>query len=485
MLKKWYTLSEQQQFIIYILLALIFFISLTFLPIPYHSYDAQRIGQLILLTLISLTTLCIPHLRQYWLECFFSLAKTIRYALAIILLCAIFSAWQAKIPHYAFLELSLYSLLFICAIYLAAIMRQKSTQFMLFFLAIIVAFAIIYLEKFFIHIMVLAQGLSDFSAVRATGLFPVFSNVRFFGQIQTWTLPVIVLPFLLVKRQDKILRFLFFMLASLWWMLVFVADARSSLVIAVVLGISLPLFYGKAIIVWASVQLSAMLTGYGLYWIIFKKILLSNGLMALDRLAHLDNPRIWLWQKAWHLFRTHPWLGCGPMHFSYQANQMGAHPHNTIFLLLSELGIIVTSVVILITIWGMTKWIQHCRRFLRQSQLYFLQQLHIALTASLLAGLTHSMTSGIAIMPISQLLLVSVFACCYGLYRQHNSTLAPTVTFARKICISIFILGTLFTLAWSLQDDLSPIKRAHSLQLNYPGSYMRPRFWQQGWISPP
>ncbi len=160
------------------------------------------------------------------------------------------------------------------------------------------------------------------------GLLSGFSNKRFYGQFQTFTLPLLALP-LLLSTTKRSARLWVFSLLSVWWLIAITGGTRGTWL---GMGVAACVLFlcGRSGKRWITWQLLAVLVGVTLYWLLFSVLAGYLGMevsnAAGDRLTTTLSDRGPLWQQAWEMIRERPWLGFGPMHFADIHNPIAAHP---------------------------------------------------------------------------------------------------------------------------------------------------------------
>jgi len=316
-----------------------------------------------------------------------------------------------------------------------------------------------------------------------TPLFPeaglVFSNVRFFNQVQTWTLPLLPLlvPRALLPR--RAVQGLF----ACWWMLLFASGGRASMLgtlsgIVVVLVI----FRGRAW-PWLRAQLRGLLlgsVGYGVffYW-------LAQGMEGIvTRLGYGGSGRLRVWRLALDYVREAPLLGIGPMHFGYRPSIVyGAHPHNTPLQWASEWGLPAAGLLCGVALWAAWAGARRARATVRADD-----QVPVALVATWVGVAVVSLFDGVLVMPVSQLFAVLVggwsLARCFPASASRTEGAAPAArsTSAWRAGVA---LATLVLIAAALPGVVrTPLRNAAYQQCALQrGTYefrLIPRFWQVG-----
>lgn len=298
---------------------------------------------------------------------------------------------------------------------------------------------------------------------------PSFSNIRFFGHWQTWTLPLVGALPVFRKHLPRIPVHLLWVLASGWWFLFYIAAGRGT-ALGVLSGLVIVLIiFQKQAWPWAKTLLIAALIGNiaGWCWMTLEAYSLSSSL-------HTDggfiNPRysnrLALLQEAWQLFLASPWLGVGPMHYSHTSLVRVAHPHNSVALTVAETGWLISTLCFSFVFLAYRQLFQRARNTAYSP-------LKGALVAACIGAGIHSLFSGVTVMPYSQIWLIIIVGSAISIFRA-----ADTITSPPSIKTSMFAFtlgGILFAgVAYTILDPSLPDPWADIVSNYYP------RFWAHG-----
>nr|WP_248804692.1 O-antigen ligase family protein [Pseudomonas sp. MWU13-2100] len=308
-----------------------------------------------------------------------------------------------------------------------------------------------------------------------------FSNKRFYGQFQTFTLPLLALPLLLstTKRSTQVWVF---SLLSLWWLIAVTGGTRGTWL---GMGVAACVLFicghsGKRWITW---QLPAVVVGVTLYWLLFSVLTGYLGIevsnFASDRLTTSLSGRGPIWQQAWDMIRERPWLGFGPMHFADIHNPVAAHPHQAILQWASEWGIPST----LLVMWLVGRGLWATFRLIRERSTSDdpTDLLRLCLFASLIGALTQSMVDGVIVMPYSQLWLSLVVGWLMALHVWKGEPAKPNA-FIHWSWMGISTAAVLF-LVYVVIRDVPHLDERNKLYQQQYGGHFQPRFWTQGVIA--
>ncbi|MGY2170082.1 O-antigen ligase family protein [Pseudomonas gingeri] len=327
----------------------------------------------------------------------------------------------------------------------------------------------------------LSAFLGDINPLDTDLLLDGFSNKRFYGQFQTFTLPLLTFPLLLLSTQRSA-KYWIFTLLGLWWLIAISGGTRGTWL---GLGVASMILYltGYAGRYWIRWQLAAVLIAGLLYWLIFSVLTDYCGIqirsMASDRLTTSLSGRGPLWQQAWDMIRERPWLGFGPMHFADIHNPIAAHPHQAILQWASEWGVPSTLLVMWLVGRGLWATFRLIRERADSSDPVDL--LRVCLFASLIGALTQSMVDGVIVMPYSQLWLSLVVGWLMGIHAWKGEPAKPNA-FIHWSWMGISTAAVLF-LVYVVIRDVPHLDERNRLYQEQYGGHFQPRFWTQGVIA--
>ena len=452
----------------------------TVLPWLQSSFDEKRLFQVTVLVVSGIAMLGCSRTAQGCRDAWLELPWQARCGVISLFLLGTLSSLMAAAPRYALLETSQHALLFCTTLLIASLCRDTKGRLAGSLLAALILSVALYLLAF--ATVYLAARVSGGSLAPAL-LLPGFSNMRFLGQFQTWTLPLLGLALITWGSAGRTQRLTFRLLLGGWWFIAFVSEGRGTMV-AVTVALA---FCGIAFKAAARPMLKEQLLG------ILLGLVLYGGLFVLPSITSGDqgpsvhtaaqagglNHREDLWAQAAAMTAENPWLGVGPLHYAYYRNPLGAHPHNALLQWSAEWGIPATVVAVSLLAWGLHAWLRLCGRLVRSPAGEYRQQTAIALTASALAGAVHAMVSGIIVMPLSQLMLVVVTGLMLGLYRTNTSVNGATL---RQGLWSTRLLGGILaaTTAALMVPDLMASMSGPAENLQSTLEATGPRFWMFG-----
>lgn len=449
-------------------------------------HDGQRLLQIA--ALIPALLICgwgraTADLSVTWRHC----PAWMRVALLIALLLGLLSAVMAALPRWALLEWSITLCLGLVAMGVAATCRFNDAQRDGALVGWIYVVALAYcLKSALAYLLMFIVGPDYQLTFSVEELFPGFSNVRFFGHVQTMLLPFLVLPALLWGRGLR-QRALLLVVPVFWWMLAIASGTRGSWVALLIGAMTALLLGGAAGKRWLRFQVIAFLFG-GLCYLTFViglPELIGKPTLLLHRthdFLNLNGREI-IWSLSWQLIKCHPWLGIGPMHFAQQLSVIASHPHNAVLQWMVEWGVtaglmITTTLAAAGLKFSLRVWRYCCVEGASKKQLII-----VALLAALTGASAQAMVDGVLVMPVSQILFVLLFGWALGWSLAALPVLMTSCSgaFAR----ALILLPLMFVLGTALPEIMILERRLEEHLKVYPiGSQQRllPRFWIQGWI---
>ncbi len=378
--------------------------------IGYFLYDIKRILELALLLWLAIFLIISCRERRVWLNTYNLVPRKARLYIFAIFLLGIFSSISAPIPKMAFLEVSLFFLMFCFMVFIAGKRIELGISADKILVLLIILGIVIY-EFIFVH-----NYLNSLPITKFFNSYIGFVHPRFLSQFLTWTLPLVTLPICLIGR-DKSRPYVVipvFIISCLWWAISIVNSANGTFLGIFIAGIFAAFMFRGAINKWLLLQMQAIAGGIFVYIIMFCR------LPGFHRVHDSLFSRLPLWHQAFKLIIHHPFLGVGPMHYAYYWNPIAAHPHNSWLLIASEWGIPVLILTLILFIRGITSWLKKilssCGAVMSSRGLTAGSSIPIALTVSLIAGAIHSLVSGILVMPLSQVMLCIVVGWMLGIY---------------------------------------------------------------------
>lgn len=452
----------------------------------YEWHDQQRIAQICLLFIIFLSQIILLREKDCDGKITFPFFPSALSSVLLIgfVICGLASSVQAKFMAWAFLEWALLFLMFLGAGMIVRFRRVDESQFDRRLLILIVIVCVLYLFGFLGRYATLFSGLP----LRVWDMFFGFANLRFFGQFQTMTLPLLTV--LVMATSSALKRWSSFTMMGGWWMLSIASGTRGTW-LAMAVAMTAVWLIGRPIgRSWVRWQFAAIAAGLMLYGLMFFAIptLLDNQPKLINRLPALSNLslRDVLWVEAWHMICAHPWFGIGPMQFAAQPNGIGAHPHNAVLQIAAEWGLPAMLMLSVFIVIGFCQFVNYLRR--QSDEISFDNALSVALFGSLVAAGAQSLVDGVIVMPYSQVTLMVLAGWAIGICSSSSALKLNETSVScsrwKEIAFqgfSALLLGIVMVQA--LPDVPYLPERTQHYSDAHPGQRLLPRFWQQGWIN--
>ncbi|MEX0681392.1 MAG: O-antigen ligase family protein [Balneolales bacterium] len=415
-----------------------------------------------------------------WLHVWFALPRITRWGLAALLLLGILSSLNALAVRYALLEMSVFVMLFVWAIAVAGCYRKFPQLATILILGTVLLCTFFYSIKFFTSYLI-------YLFVEGALLWPAgdmvlgFSHVRFFNQIQTWTIPLLILAIWLLPPKYIVLKWCLSGLASIWWMLVFAADARGTIIASSFAIFSIAVLYRKQAFSWVYLQIVTSVSGFFLYLLLFR---IPSGEAGSGLIRYGGTGRLNMWSNAESLIRQDPVLGVGPMHYGYFENQFAfAHPHNAYLQFAAEWGMFSFLILFMIILYGYYALFRQNHDVCKKEQGGVAMVVRTGITASLLAAAVHASVSGIIVMPMSQMYMALIPGWALGIYfldKKNTSMVLPKYS---EWLLRLLLLCAIIFMVWGTSKDVLTLnKDQETYREEHNPQRFAPRFWHQGLI---
>ena len=439
---------------------------------PFSGHDVQRVMQIAIGLCAVLYGLSVAPVERL-------VDRATALGLALIIVLGLVSSLLAHQPLWAFTEVALFISCGAIAVAFALLRRQGGERLDRTLVLVVAALCLIKSTQY-LYAAVLAFSSGE-PTLDTDLLLSSFSNKRFYGQFQTFTLPLLALP-LLIPTVSRPLKSVVFTLLCVWWLIAISGGTRGTWLgmgaACLILAVIGP--WGRR---WLGWQLAAVGGGLLLYWLMFTVLANHLGIevisAASDRLTTSLSGRGPIWWQAWHMLVERPWLGFGPMHFADIANKIAAHPHQAILQWASEWGVPSALCVAVLAWRGGWATLGELRDGAVSSERVDL--LRLCLFAALIGALVQAMVDGVIVMPNSQVWLALVVGWLMALHvgRTPASAALPLAWGAWKT-LSVIAVGLLIVIA---VRDVPQIAHAQQQYLDTHDNLLQPRFWAQGVIA--
>lgn len=448
-------------------------------------HDGQRIGQLVLLAFMLFTVMwpgTICELLRIWMLFPYWARAALLGAFALGLISSI----TASLPRWALLEWGLLWLLLILALAIAVQRRRSGAnldQWLVWlFFATATAYAV---TSFVVYLVMLEVG--PFFNVRE--LYGSFSNVRFFGHIQTMMLPFLLLPAMWLGT-TRVRRMMLCIVPVVWWMLVVASGTRGTWAALAVGLVAVAIYGGTEGWAWIKWQIAGLIGGLLFYGVFIWAVpqLLEQPTWFIHRSSDIVSlsHRELLWSSSIAFSVQYPLLGIGPMHYAHYSSVVAAHPHSVLLQWFAEWGIPATLMLAGTFAHAGLAFAGHVGRLAttaRRDQIL----IRIALLAALAGAAAQAMVDGVLVMPVSQTLLALLCGWAIGMYCEKKEAVSGRPAFQ---CSAVILITTLAagSVAWGVAPEISRLaERERAYLAAHPPvdpslPRLFPRFWAQGWI---
>lgn len=320
-----------------------------------------------------------------------------------------------------------------------------------------------------------------------------FDNHRFFSHTQTVSLPLLGL--LAARVQDRARRWIWWGVLSFWWMLLWTAGARGS-VLGLGMGLAVvAVWLGRPVRAWCLGMVATAVLGLLAYALLYVALPQWQGQPAMGLLsgaversmAQPVNGRGPLWAHAWQTLWAHPWWGVGPLHLARQGPDglTGAHPHNWLLQLGAEWGVPALMGLLLAMVSGLCGlWRMRARALAGDAREPVTLATWGLVAVALLAD---GLVSGLIVMPASQLWIVFYLGCAWGWACVRRHAAAPLPAWSppvwARVWVGLLALGLLGLLVHGVLPELRDLAghEQRSLQQDtQPGAQFQPRILRAG-----
>ncbi|QTR46078.1 O-antigen ligase family protein [Thiothrix litoralis] len=424
-------------------------------------HDSQRLIATLVITIILIIRLVADTI--------FS-KETLRFIFTILAWGAYVST-QSLAYEWSLVEVSLF---FSVSLTILVIFKTPSLWLLTKLALIFTAIQLVYIVADYINY---ALTLAISEKLNVWEIIDGFSNIRFYAQFLSWTLPFLI-GFVSTQEKPNFQKFITAIII-LSWTLALVSGTR-----AFILGMTFSLLSVFIITpnLWRRYATWTLLTGLaGIIGYIMLVLILPN-VFGLDNNAALNSTidrdftnssgRIRIWIDTLNVAMSHPYTGIGPM-MTAMEGILGkvAHPHNFLLQLMAEWGIPFTVGFMALTIYLSLKW----RKLISENPAER-EILALPVTAAISSAIAAGLVDGVMVMPVSLLYMTIIFGFGAALWRAWTPQVQRfrlPIELSSLLLIPVLSLAIITTIQW--------INIAQSNQGL--SSAFTPRFWLNGKIS--
>lgn len=439
-------------------------------------HDRQRIGQIIVIALATATGL-------FWAGSYARLPSVLgrksAYLIFGVVVIGVLSSISANQPIWAFTELATV-LGSLGVAWFIAVMRIRGGVFVdrMLLGAVVVTCAALSIQVSVNYAVTIA---ARFEPVDPWSFMSGFSNLRFFGQFVSLTLPLLAAPILFHGRWREF-RLPATLLLVVWWSIAISSGTRGTW-LGLAIASSWLALMGCQARRWVAVQALCAMGGLVVFRLWMDWIPQLAGLEvahhASSRLTSSLSGRETIWIQAANMIWDRPWLGYGPMHFADIANSVAAHPHQAWLQWASEWGVpsaLAVTLAVGLAARAVFRTVKAGADLERSENV-----LRICLTGAMAASLTQAMVDGVLVMPYTEIWLAIVAGWLLALHPRRAMARMPSA--ARQWMWSGSLLVAAILLAGVLARDYYHLKDREEIYAQEVGGHLQPRFWQQGVIA--
>ena len=449
-------------------------------------HDGQRLAQLVLLAVV-LFTLAAPDAARRAARVWASLPRWMRIALLTAFALGFASSLAAPLSRWALLDWGMLLLLLTLALSIAANRQafgdRLDQPMVLLFFATATAYAV---SVCTVYGAMLLAGPAYGQDFNVRELYTGFSNIRFFGHVQTMLLPFLLLPGLWWGT-TRARRVMLWGIPAIWWMLVVGSGTRGTWVALLVGIVAVAMYGGRIGRQWIKWQFAGLLCGLLCYAVFILAVpqLLEQPVSFLHRAEDIVSlsQREVLWATSIGFAAQHPLLGVGPMHYAYFATEVAAHPHNAVLQWLAEWGV---PVALLFTATTAAAGLAFARRVRLSVDDRGTRQglVSVALLAALSGAAAQAMVDGIIVMPVSQTLLALLMGWAMGTHFPQGARAARCTTSEYVLAAALVVMAAVAVLFGAATEIGHIAEREKAYLAAHPTAVrLLPRFWAQGWIN--
>ncbi|MBK8452411.1 MAG: O-antigen ligase family protein [Thiofilum sp.] len=421
-------------------------------------HDSQRLISIFIILILSYKTVYTG-----------AIAKTSTYIILALAISGFISSVLSIIPYWSMIEL----LLLISLVILIVNFQVENYSFLAHKITLLFCFLqLIYIFRALINysIVLIRSDPLDINMI-----IDGFSNLRFYGQFISWTLPFIV-AYTCVNK-DKNNKYLLFT-TMLSTGLVLLSGTRAFFV-GMLFSIVSTYFFVPTL--WKSYTLAILkvLLGGMVFYITTLFIIpfylnIDNSLLlnsSINRDLTNSSGRSEIWLTTLKVFIEYPYFGIGPMMLALDGIYSGvAHPHNMFLQILSEWGVIFSLIFLTILYKMISSW-----KNLIQQNAFIRAPIALGITASISSAFMVSLVDGIIVMPVSIIylgIIVGLGSAVWKHWTPQETSIKLSYSLKILLYTPIILLTIISAQQWLNLEQFDT-------------NASRPRFWQHGTLAKP
>ena len=443
-----------------------------------YWYDQQRVGQVAVLVATALSGMACIVLGRGAVS-FRRPSPPILLAVAIVFMLGALSAVRSEHVVDAALEWSRFLLIGFLAWSVGNCARTFPGTTSLLLLGALATACLWFLgARFGPYMAILALDLP----LSSTAFLAGFDNPRFFGQVQTMTLPLLMLPLVLpgLSRRIRLAAAAFLVV---WWMLAWLSGTRGTLYALLATAAAASIVFGARGRAYALASAGFAAAGavcYGFFLSVLPGWLGTpvDG-TGFERSAFGLSSREELWRLSVEYLYEHPLLGIGPMQFAAVSSPIGAHPHSIPLQLAVEWGLPAAIIAMAGAALAVVARAWQLDRQLRAEGAGANVELDALLLIAITAALVQGLVDGVLVVPYTETLLGALVGLAWG--RAHRGRECLLVEAGGRMIATLVLCLSASVLAVGTWIQAEQLAERISRQEGQSGVLL-PRFWSAGWI---
>ncbi|WP_421864581.1 O-antigen ligase family protein [Marinobacter adhaerens] len=431
--------------------AAVFFVVLfaDLLPLPAGGYAVQRFLQVGLLA-VACASAAAMLMRRKGIGVVKQLWPSLLVASSFIILAVPFGN-----SPFAWVEPGLYAAFFFGFVAIGSIpgTDDEKRQWVVILVYSAVFFGGLYgAATLMVYFFALSDQVSRLDAFIPWG----FVNIRYWGHIATWSIPLMALAALVGPLSDqRMWRFLCGVTGALWWWIVFVSTARGT-TLGLAFGVVVAFIcVGRPALPWLKTFFRYLAFGV-CAWLILS-IIVPN--LVLDEMTVRSvytgsDGRLPLFSEAWRMSLQNFPLGMGPQAWithetlteEYLKSKKYGHPHNMYLMWAAEYGWLMVCILLVLVVHAIRLFFG--RISLNRDELNGNGTAMAAFTASVSAALFHAGVSSVFIAPGSMLVGFMVLCVFWSLISPNEFTFTKSGSDTKFAASTAFILIGFLAFMW-------------------------------------
>lgn len=368
-------------------------------------------------------------------------------------------------------------------------------RFFLIFLSYVLAIGCFFYGNISVvtYIFAVSDGVTDFVKYIPAG----FVNIRYWGQVATWLLPLMPLALIFGPWRDKQLwRCLVTLGAALWWWVALMSISRGTIVSVAFGALVTCLFLGKEAVPWVRVLLIQITLGILVWFLLSICIPSFYESEVQHRVIKTESSGRWpLFLEAFKMslqnfpfgMGAQSWLTHSPITEAYAMGKKFGHPHNMYLFWAAEYGWLLVFLLIFLMCHGISLFWRRRNELKRRRENDDLLLL-AGFTASVSAALCHATVSAVFIAPASMLIGLFVLIAFWSMIQPSQSGNSwvllnshfPLYRSCATFLVAVVVVGGWLIWANGVYGYYLDMREDYGSYAASPNEGTLPRFWLHG-----